>query len=399
MAQTAELKPFKRLAKEWQCKIREILDKYYSDLCEKYLFAVVTRDSSTTSKSTSVAAVMLYDEMNSEVYATVLWGSLQTAFRALATSKLGLNRKIKPIRIFWEQRRTNIQSRKEMNRVYDSLDFEDLLALLVLRWNDKTELILTEDDVLSDVPDPSELWCCENRYGTAWVSIHPRGTQAVMFHVAPIVHANTTLKKTIDACMTEYEHEIAWKACDVFINHVGKNAAESSLVTMHFRKPLVFWTSSDLLDDVDLRIRDWIGMDRWQPCANKLWQYFERPDTNRKIRKQLKVEKTKPHYLQLQFDDRILCDYTTSTASNFTCVCAVVVETKLSFLPENAYNFPQWFALRNAVVGIEFGVAHSARLIQRAWRRSIADPAYLICRRRLKKEYDAMLNSHDAAIE
>jgi hypothetical protein len=80
-------------------------------------------------------------------------------------------------------------------------------------------------------------------------------------------------------------------------------------------------------------------------------------------------------------------------AGMFVCVCGVIVDGRpeaLQFECRRGGYYEERQELRDALVGLAFQHHHSARLIQRAWRRCIGNPGFAVCKRRLLSEFRAM---------
>ena len=382
----AQLTLFNRLDDRLRWESQRRLDKFYAFddyLCDNHLYAVV-------SSNHKLNALLLLDIEYAT--ATVLWGSLVYAFRALmnsnlAKSKLASDTGDTTVRVFWKESREFIDFD---SRTYGSLTVSKLS-------------ISTEEVVVTDVPASGRPWHLGNG---AWASVHPSRTHAALFRVPPCYRTcprdlTEKVEAKVDACMIE-EHQKenididAWQACDVTI------ARDSQHMYLFFRAPLVLWSTTDKrLDDVLLLFRGWTdySLDDTPPRANKAWKYF---DSSKYVRTgKTRKNWQQPWYFQLRFDDALYWGSSYLTKSidcTFACLGAMVVESSPAVMENDRYLScyqPEWSALRKVLLGIEFRVAHGARVIQRAWRRCIADPAYLVCRRRLKREFECDLTGSD----
>lgn len=384
-----QLTQFDRLDESLRCEARTILDKFYADVCEDFLYAVVT----ATKKKKHLTTLLLLDI--EYAISTVLWGSLKTAFRALADSKLGKSKLggDTKVRVFWKEK-MEFRSRYDDETESDSGDGDDDddSSRNSTESFELHRALHQEHEVVNDVPEPGRPWRAGgSRACGAWASVHPSRSQAVLFHVPAFIErdklAGTASRSTtarIDACMIEYPRETAWQAYDVTI------AGDRQQLYLFFETPLAFWSSKNHLSDAEVLLRGWTDSMRFPPRANKAWDFFDDRSTLRRKRQRLPPV---PDYFQVQFFDAFVGHHchTESVASTFACVSTLVVDTRPDFMTKKDCYYTEWSALRDALLGIEFRVAHGARVIQRAWRRCVADPAYIVCRRRLRKEFDCDL--------
>lgn len=324
---------------------REIVRRVCSEPFDEHAFAVMTAGSE---RQSDLSAVLLYDE--DYAVANVLWGSVKTALLALVDLARAGTHIICPspgIHVFW-------------------------------KWEECT-----------DEPYGGELWeVARDRW---WVAAHPIFEQAVLFRApAPPPVGTSGGAYRVKARLTDFPGssiDDGWQTCDVQIARDPENAQE---LTVTFLTPLVFWYSEAFLDDVHLEIKGWIAT-RFPPRANRLDEYFDCEF----------YDDPRISYFQLSFYDsytaylthptHLECICSDSQEACFSCLCSAVVDARPAFLTKTDAYFTEWRALRNALVGIEHRLARSARLIQRAWRRSVADPAHPICRRRLQREFKDMM--------
>ncbi len=167
------------------------------------------------------------------------------------------------------------------------------------------------------------------------------------------------------ACNAAPPHRLPF-VCSVppyLLEHKGTLSLQSSgsHTTIHFKEPIVIWHPVCLSPDLPL----FLEADGGLALQNV------RIDKKKFFASMYKIPITSNVYWFQEVTVKVVND--------------VVINTSPDFNTAYAADHEQ---LRRFCLAVGTLLSHKARVIQRAWRRCVADPSYAVCRKRLLREFN-----------
>lgn len=194
----------------------------------------------------------------------------------------------------------------------------------------------------------------------------PTLTHRMSSHDTPHHHHALFYPRSSQGVEHVYKLPFTCSAPPYLLDHRGSLSAHrhGCHVTIHFTQPIVIWHPSCLCPDLPLWL-DTKGMSFRNVRINKK-KYFA---------SWYKIPIPSSVYWFQNFTVHIVNHLIVNTCADFNSAYAA-----------------EYGELRTFCLAVLMHVDHQARVIQRAWRRSISDPSYAVCKKRLLKEYHHDIN-------